>query len=172
MYCFVLVVDSTSEEKSVAAIYLLPQLLAIPPSKSKKSEKYWKPARPEIQEGFVTHVHANSQIQEVVDLRKRKFASLGRSIQPFVIAVGRDILNLEEAYVIIDEVFYKFDSLLKAIDGCFKTFQATGAQYPEESNDVWKVIEIVCYKIDTCSNQRLTQAVKHCLANLRIPHRV
>ncbi|KAI5694459.1 hypothetical protein M8J76_016088, partial [Diaphorina citri] len=55
-------VSIRSDPKSVAAIYLLPQLIAIPPSKAKKAEKYWKPSRSEVQDGFITHVKASSQI--------------------------------------------------------------------------------------------------------------
>ncbi|KAI5748129.1 hypothetical protein M8J77_022137 [Diaphorina citri] len=61
-------VSIRSDPKSVAAIYLLPQLIAIPPSKAKKAEKYWKPSRSEVQDGFITHVKASSQIEQIKHL--------------------------------------------------------------------------------------------------------
>lgn len=117
-----------------------------------------------MQEGFVSHVQVNYQLHELITRRKEKFANLGRTVQPFVITVGKDIFDIDEAYAVVDSVKFKYDSFLEAIDGCFQIFHATNASYPEDSNDIWAFIEVGIYKMKP--SKKLSQAVCHTLANL------
>lgn len=161
------------DPKAVGAIYLLPQLLPLPPSRSKKAEVYWKPSRSEVQEGFITIVKGSSQVSEVVQNKKLKYLTIRRALQPYIILVGGDIFNVEEAYIIVDDTKYRANSFLEAFDVCFKIFFSTGARYPEECEDVWTFIERAFFKI--CSKdeknkpKHVSQAVKHLLTNLQLP---
>jgi len=57
-------------------------------------------------------------------------------IQPFVLLVGPTVEQYETCYLIIDEVKYKFDNVLKAFDQCFKAI-------------AWLFIQQAVYRIST-----------------------
>jgi len=48
-------------------------------------------------------------------------------VQPFIIIVGPSVREIESYYVVVDDVLYKLDNILKAIDICFKIFMVLDA---------------------------------------------
>lgn len=53
------------------------------------------------------------------------------------------------SYVFVDNVLYYFDSPLEAMDGCFKIAHALHAEYPDDCEPVWNLLQIYVYKITT-----------------------
>lgn len=153
----------------MAILYLLPQLIQIPPSRAKKSSLYWKPSRPEVKKGFVTEVTGPSELSIAIQEKKERYENLNRNLQPYIIVVGNNIFEVTEAYIIIgNNIKYKLKSFLEAVDTCFKIFFATDAHYPEECLDVWRFIEIAFYQMKQEKKKVLSQAVKHLLSDLAI----
>ena len=72
----------------------------------------------------------------------------GDTLQPFIVAVG-EIDNLTSIYVYIDGTKYLMESSLKAVDVCFKCFQALNANYPSTGQQVWNFLQRYIYKIHT-----------------------
>lgn len=73
--------------------------------------------------------------------------------QPTAIFVG-PIEAIDTAYVVINNVKYKADSPLHAVNLCFQAFWTLDCNYPERANSIWKFLQIAGYQInitDHCS---------------------
>lgn len=77
--------------------------------------------------------------------RQDKLASFHLTTQPLPIIVGSDIGTIESCYVSVNDILYKIDTPLRAIDLCFKIFHVMNASYPPEPETVWTFIEQVVY---------------------------
>lgn len=86
--------------------------------------------------------YLESSLQGHRDLMKKH----GWTFQPLIVAVG-DLRNLQACYVVINTTKYLFQSLLAAVDFCFKSFYALKLEYPLESRTVWSFFDNYVYKI-------------------------
>lgn len=83
-----------------------------------------------------------------------KAFSLGLTVQPFVVFVGGGC-SFDEAssnnqlsfYTIINQTYYKVETILKAFDVCFKSFHTLNLHYPFEAEQVWRFIQLYFYEI-------------------------
>lgn len=142
------VLDGDSDTLTNAALILLTYLIG-PSQSRKRGKQHWKPSRSEIRDGFITQVASSSDVGSVVELRRAQMQRLGKTLQPFVVYVGESLNQVQSAYVIVNDIYYAFPTLISAVDAAFKIFQATGACYPDECMDLWLVIQIGFYKIRT-----------------------
>jgi len=68
---------------------------------------------------------------------------LGLTVQPYVVVVG----NINETdssmqyFTIIDDVQFLLETLLKAIDLCFKLFHVLNLKYSPQAQQVWNFFE-------------------------------
>nr|CAI5837306.1 unnamed protein product [Callosobruchus analis] len=60
------------------------------------------------------------QNQQEIEKRIIYIRATNVSIQPSLYCIGRDIFSIEDVCVIFDNIRYKFSSILKASDTCFK----------------------------------------------------
>jgi hypothetical protein len=71
------------------------------------------------------------------------------TVQPYIAIVG----NIEDAssvlnyYTIIDNIYYKLETPIKALDICFKSFNALNLNYPPEAEQVWWFIQDYFFEI-------------------------
>lgn len=72
-----------------------------------------------------------------------------QTLQPFIVIVGQNLRNIDSYYVVVDDVLYKLDNILSAIDTCFKIFMVLDARYPTESEQVWLFLQQYIYKQET-----------------------
>lgn len=56
---------------------------------------------------------------------------------------------MQEIYVCIDDILYKINSALEAIDVCFKAFHVFHVQYPSACIHLWLLIQKGIYMFDT-----------------------
>ncbi|KYN00534.1 hypothetical protein ALC62_08692, partial [Cyphomyrmex costatus] len=117
-------------------IILLTLLPVICPPQARvkiNKSKIWKPSIAESISGFLLHTKVSifSNIEEEIKQRRTKAFQFKQTVQPFIIMVGPSLKEIESYYVIVDDVFYKLDNILKAIDICFKIFMVLDAKYPE-----------------------------------------
>lgn len=73
--------------------------------------------------------------------------------QPIPITVGLDDIT---AYVSINEILYKVETPLKAVDLCFKVFHAINANYPYEVEACWMFIQKFFFDIKTKFDKNYT----------------
>lgn len=74
-------------------------------------------------------------------------AKFGAPLQPYLIFLGPKPWNITACYVAIDRVLYKVDSVLQAVDTCFKLFHALCAGYPPEANHLWHIFHLNVYEV-------------------------
>jgi len=88
-------------------------------------------------------------INPAIQRRRAVALKLKNRIQPFVLLVGPTVEQYEACYLIIDEVKYKFDNVLKAFDQCFKAIQVLMTEYSYEAKGAWLFIQQAVYRIST-----------------------
>ena len=163
-------VDITNAtNKSVIAVCLLPFIMNNTPSKKKtRKGKMYKFSREEKRDSFTTLVHSDDEIGTTIIRRTEKYFKIG-SLQPYIIAVGADWLNIEKAIVVVDNTQYKLGGLIEAVDVLFKIFHATNTCYPEEAYDVWLFIQKGMYGITTkCDDMR--KPLRSLLDTVQLPN--
>lgn len=144
-----LIFFSASEEASAIATFsILPFLFSPASSKRKKGKNSsWKPSKIEMKDVFITHLKSYSELQETVTRRKNKYAQLGCTLQPFIIIVGPSINEIAQFYVYVDNTYYVLNSIVGAIDCCFKVIHALNLEYPIECLQVWTFIQKVFLRL-------------------------
>jgi len=102
-------------------------------------------------------------INPTIQRRRAVALKLKTRIQPFVLLVGPTIEQYEACYLIIDEVKYKFDNVLKAFDQYFKAIQVLMTEYSYEARGAWLFIQQAVYHIST-KYDRKNSVIKTCIA--------
>lgn len=139
-----------SEEAShLAALLILPFLLSPITAKRKKGKAAWRPSKLEMKDGFITHIKSHTELQDTVSRRKDKYSKLGVTLQPLIIIVGPNCNEISQYFILVDDTYYVMNSILTALDCCFKIIHALNLQYPYESLPVWMFIQKGFYEIET-----------------------
>lgn len=68
--------------------------------------------------------------------------------QPLPVIIG-ELDKITGCYICVNEIRYKVESPLKAVDVCFKIFHALNAEYPKECDSTWMFIQEYMYGITT-----------------------
>lgn len=69
------------------------------------------------------------------------------TLQPFLIGLGKDLFNIQQYLMYNDGIFLKFDSIVAAIDSCFKSFFVFDISYPKQCQNFWIFIQRVIFEI-------------------------
>ncbi|XP_043471995.1 uncharacterized protein LOC122504804 [Leptopilina heterotoma] len=85
------------------------------------------------------------ELREV--LNKKKL-----TLQPLMVIIG-SIFSINEIYVVVNDVWYKTESVLEAADLTFKSFFVFDCQYPQKSKNLWQFLQIAAYNIPTPSEK-------------------
>ena len=67
---------------------------------------------------------------------REKYLMYGIQLQPFIIVVGPTSSEITGYYVNVDDMRYRFESILAAVDLCFKSFHVLHAEFPKASEQV------------------------------------
>jgi len=94
------------------------------------------------QNSLVMVANTSVELEETMKARKQK----NIPIQPCMLLVGT-ITNPSEIIIYFDEIKYKFFSIVKAIDSCFKIYHVFNIEYPIESINVWLFIQHYFFNI-------------------------
>ncbi|XP_072766491.1 uncharacterized protein [Anoplolepis gracilipes] len=70
------------------------------------------------------------------------------TLQSYIVILG-SLSEVKEIYVQIDDILYKTNSTLKAIDVCFKIFHVFQVSYPLMSEHFWMLIQKGIYNLNT-----------------------
>ncbi|KAL4720806.1 hypothetical protein ACJJTC_006795 [Scirpophaga incertulas] len=141
------------EVNTLRALMALPLLLGNPLAKGRKST--WRPSKQEASEGFITHICTPADLLTTIKRRRDKFQQHNITLQPFIIIIGRDYMNIDKFYVIINDTFYLLHTILDAVDVCFKSFQVLNCRYPIECVSTWQFIQKGVYQIQTPWDKKL-----------------
>lgn len=84
-------------------------------------------------------------MERVKRQRQKRATKLRETVQPYIIAVGLQITAIEAFYIVIDDIMYKMENVLKAIDILYKIFQILNVKYPSACEQVWLFIQRYIY---------------------------
>ncbi|KAL1448324.1 hypothetical protein WDU94_005540 [Cyamophila willieti] len=151
-------------QRSVVAILLLPYLVGIPSSAGGKRKKY---SRTDIADSFIIKVNSETDLlAQEATLRER-----GGRVQPHIVYVGTSPVHPNKVYVCFDDVKYEVENIVVAVDTTFKIFMTLNAMYPEASKDVWLLIQLGFFCIETIYDPPLTKVnmtLKNLLVHLKM----
>lgn len=97
-----------------------------------------------------------SEILTQTALRQDEYLVKGLTCQPVIIAVGPSMKEVSEFYVKFESIMYKIDTLLKAVDVCFKIIHVFNAEYPIKAINVWTFVQKYFYEIDCKSDTKIS----------------
>lgn len=60
-----------------------------------------------------------------------------------------DFKNPTNVYCVVDDILQPQNSIVAAVDLCFKIFFVTHCNYPEESQHLWLTLQLGFYEIST-----------------------
>ncbi|XP_055632090.1 uncharacterized protein LOC129771953 [Toxorhynchites rutilus septentrionalis] len=96
----------------------------------------------ESRDAFLIKCTNETDLNEKVSIKLAKESS----VSPYIFIVGS--LNQAQAFIVnFENITYKFHSLTKAIDICFKAYTLFNIAYPEACSSVWDIINRVFYKL-------------------------
>lgn len=144
------------ETSNLAALLCLPFLIGVSISKGKKAKLQWRPSKVEMRDGFITHVPSNAEVQETISRRRDKLVGLGHTLQPFVLIVGPSLKEICSYFVIVDNTYYRLNSIISSVDCCFKIIITLNAKYPSESEAIWYFLQKGLYKLHTPLDKNFT----------------
>ena len=75
--------------------------------------------------------------------------TVARKCQPQVLVLGESIKKIEQYFVIVNDTIYEMDSLVKAIDICYKAVFIFNVDYPVQAYDPWLFIQRGLYSMET-----------------------
>ncbi|KAF5307783.1 hypothetical protein FQR65_LT06654 [Abscondita terminalis] len=117
-------------KSNFGAFLIIPHLLNVFTLKTPKRKIRLSHA--EIRENFICLVPDDHLVIDHIEARRTKKENLQMTLQPYIIAVGRDITNISRYIVLINECQYSFDTIVAAIDMCFKSMWVMNIAYPPE----------------------------------------
>lgn len=144
--------------KSVTALLLLPYLVALPGKGRGRTDK--KVSRQDVVDSFISHVSTQSEVESNLGEKRKS----GERIQPHIVYTGPSAFSPSKVFVIVDNVKYEQSDIVSAVDTAFKTIMSLNAAYPAPAKDVWLLIQIGFFGIETTFDpKRLNQTLKSLL---------
>lgn len=121
---------------------MLPLILK-PGSKNPKQQF----TKQESFEKFILQSESASDLETKLKARNEVEASTKTPIQPLLLFVGA-LPNEFDCHVEVEETIYDVDSVMQAVDRCFKCFFSLHIQYPVPCFRVWLFIQRHLYRIN------------------------
>lgn len=84
--------------------------------------------------------------EEVLHIRENAIKK-NDQIQPFIINLNNDIFQEQNYYTFCDNVIYKFDSFLAALDACFKMHFVFNLKYHPALRNFWLYVQREIFNI-------------------------
>ncbi|KAE9522621.1 hypothetical protein AGLY_016984 [Aphis glycines] len=140
--CSLCSIEGEDEESSLVTVFLvLPFLFSSVTIKNKNGKGNWRPSNSEMRDGFILHLRSHAEVT--------RYEQLAFTLQPLIIIIGPIISDIAQYFVWVDDTYYLVNSIITAVDCCFKIIHALHAQYLVESKSVWLFIQKGCFKLKT-----------------------
>ncbi|XP_060868353.1 uncharacterized protein LOC132943397 [Metopolophium dirhodum] len=127
---------------NISVLKLLPQLfqpLTIKLDKKRKRDgkhSIWRPSKAEQADSFVLFIPDVAELRNVHAQKIEKAVQYGTTLQSYII-----IVDNTDIYAVINSIYYKLETPLKALDVCYKSYFALNLNYPQESEQIWLFIQ-------------------------------
>jgi hypothetical protein len=83
--------------------------------------------------------------------------------QPQILLLGSDAFNIDQCLVLMTDTVFQCESLIKAVDVCFKSFFVFNLRYPAQATDSWLFIQQGLYGIHT-ENDKVSARLRELVA--------
>ena len=135
---------------SNAVLFLLPNIMPPKPrGKASKNSKRWKPSIAESRSAFIHCAKVGTSLEIFRQNKTKECQERGVTWQPQVLVMGYSILTPQQFFVLVNDTVYEMDSLIKAVDICFKIFFVFNASYPPHAQEPWLLFQKAVFDIDT-----------------------
>ncbi|XP_039302929.1 uncharacterized protein LOC113005941 [Solenopsis invicta] len=119
--------DISDDTKVAIGLMLLPHL--IPPKGLKKYKgKYYKPSIANAKESLIKHASIPGDMILIRQEARKRAEMLNLMLQPYIVILG-SLDEVKETYIQVDDILYKANSTLEAIDVCFKIYHVFQSIY-------------------------------------------
>ncbi|XP_055847022.1 uncharacterized protein LOC129912690 [Episyrphus balteatus] len=120
--------------------YLVPTLKSVRKDRKGMKTTLKTTLKPTIKDSQESFVFVAASIQNVED-HIQHLQQKGDNVQPFIIVVGKDVINFKEIFLYFDGVKFPFISFIRAVDICFKTFFLFNLEFNNPSSNFWNFIQ-------------------------------
>ncbi|XP_031334783.1 uncharacterized protein LOC116164711 [Photinus pyralis] len=141
--------ESLTEGDNIPTELILLNYIVPPTGKIKTGKKIWKFSTLESIEGIFLHVKDPGSINLAIQNKTEVAYQKGRRVQPYIVFVGPSLSEISHNYVVVDNIKYKCESSVQAVDTLFKLFHVCNIHYPPESEHIYLIIQKAIYKINT-----------------------
>jgi hypothetical protein len=90
-----------------------------------------------------------------------------RKTQPFILALGGDAAQPAQCFVVVEKQPIECDSLLSAVDLCYKTHQVLDLKYATQANAIWQFMDSVVFEVPVPMRQGLSKLSAHTIISRR-----
>ncbi|KAE8739898.1 hypothetical protein FOCC_FOCC014598 [Frankliniella occidentalis] len=97
---------------------------------------------------YLLTVKTANDITRALEERRSELIDENGGGQPLIVLVCSSPDNVRSAHVSVASLRYDLDSVLEALDVCFKLYQSLHCKYPPESKHIWTVLQRGIYKIN------------------------
>jgi len=73
-----------------------------------------------------------NDLNNIKSQKLEKAFSSGLTVQPYIVIVDNTI-----SYTVVNDLLFKLETPIKALDICFKAFHTLNLEYPKEAEQVW-----------------------------------
>lgn len=115
--------------------------------KSINKKRLIKSSIEDSQNKFIVNIKSLSVLNTEIDEIEKSCKITSQQLQPLIIAVGEDIMNIELFYVYFKPILYRFTNFIKALDCLFKVYQVFNFKYPKENIMTMTFIQQYFYEI-------------------------
>ncbi|CAI6370877.1 unnamed protein product [Macrosiphum euphorbiae] len=103
-----------------------------------------KPSKLEQASAVIVNITNVNDLKTTHERKIDRAFNCGLTVQPYVAIVGNQESNSNDTigyYTVINDIYYKLETPIKALDTCFKSFHALNLQYPQEAEQIWWFIQ-------------------------------
>ncbi|KAJ8966517.1 hypothetical protein NQ317_002527 [Molorchus minor] len=97
------------------------------------------------------------ELEQRVILRRERLFSYGMSMQPSVCIVGE--LAEPTFYIIVDDIRYKIDTSIRALELIFKLYHTFDLDWPIESEHIWLFLEQLVFEMKSGKKCSSTETI-------------
>lgn len=113
--------------------------------KHKENKTNWNVTSQNSLDSFIIEATTLLELEEIFRKRRELYLNYNLTLQPQIFVLA----NSDKKFgVYIDGKYYLFETILSAIDICFKSFYVFSFKYPVECRLVWKFFEIFIYELE------------------------
>lgn len=94
-------------------------------------------------------------MNNIIQQRANYLKDRKKPLQPVIVVIGKDWDHLDEVLCCLNEIKWKADNVISALDIIFKSILSLNLQYPYESEVHWGVIQRFVYNIQKTDIQKL-----------------